>query len=449
MVGKQALRQDIDYYYLRVRLGIAYFEKSDYFPSATHLKKARQFNSGDPFVADYLYRALVYTNRTGEAGILRREVPALKADTLLPAGSIVEQVHFEAGYTISRDRTLQHPTADASDTIYGEQDLYGNNSYVNLGLKLRLSNHFSLSLAYNYLNFDKTKYIHYGRYEDHLLTIADSSWGKMYHYDFPWVEYDTGFRYHVIQHEAHLGATIMPGNGFRIMPAFHYLHVAYPVIRAEYTQQQVIDTGFYTSIDNNWVMFPFTRTLYSFTRSDTSFSNYVAALSLSKEAGRFCIALSGSWSDLNGLRQVQTGASLTWYPLGNLNLYETTSVSAFFQEKEKRLLLGQVIGARITPWMWAEGNFYWGDYTNANIFNGSVVYNNSDIMNYRFGATLVFPAGRHLSFSLMYQHSRKESREYYYTAVPGTGGNEFSTILQTKNNPYHTNIIIGGITWKP
>ena len=30
MIGKQALRQDIDFYYLRVRLGIAYFEKQEY-----------------------------------------------------------------------------------------------------------------------------------------------------------------------------------------------------------------------------------------------------------------------------------------------------------------------------------------------------------------------------------------------------------------------------------
>ena len=91
VVGKQALRQDIDYYYLRVRLGIAYFEKSDYFPSATHLKKARQFNSGDPYVADYLYRALVYTNRTGEAGLLRKGAIHAQADDFrVEAGESVE-----------------------------------------------------------------------------------------------------------------------------------------------------------------------------------------------------------------------------------------------------------------------------------------------------------------------------------------------------------------------
>ena len=59
LVGKQALRQDIDYYYLRVRMGIAYYEKTDYFPASVHLKKARQCNSTDPVIANYLYWACI------------------------------------------------------------------------------------------------------------------------------------------------------------------------------------------------------------------------------------------------------------------------------------------------------------------------------------------------------------------------------------------------------
>jgi hypothetical protein len=96
--------------------------------------------------------------------------------------------------------------------------------------------------------------------------------------------------------------------------------------------------------------------------------------------------------------------------------------------------------------MWLEGNFYWGDFTNANIFNGSVVYNNSDIIDYRAGANLVFPIGKHLQFSLIYQYFRKESQQIYYSRDNVT--HEINDVPQTKNNPYHTNTIIGGITWK-
>ena len=55
VVGKQALSQDIDYYYLRVRMGISYYEKADYFLATVHLKKARQFNGADPVIPNYLY----------------------------------------------------------------------------------------------------------------------------------------------------------------------------------------------------------------------------------------------------------------------------------------------------------------------------------------------------------------------------------------------------------
>ena len=139
---------------------------------------------------------------------------------------------------------------------------------------------------------------------------------------------------------------------------------------------------------------------------------------------------------------------MTYFPLGNLNFYGTTSVTGFFQGKSKRLLLSQVLGAKITPWMWGEANFYLGNYTNANIFNGSIVYNSSDIIDYRGGATLIFFVGRHIQLSLIYQYFRKESLQYYYVKTQDPATSEVNEIQQTKNNPYHTNTIIGGITWK-
>lgn len=96
--------------------------------------------------------------------------------------------------------------------------------------------------------------------------------------------------------------------------------------------------------------------------------------------------------------------------------------------------------------MWGEANFYYGNYTNANIFNGSVVYNNSDIIDYRGGASLLFVPWKHLRLSVIYQYFRKESQQLYYIKDPVSG--EINEIPQLKNNPYNTNTLIGGITWK-
>lgn len=448
-IGKKALRQDIDYYYLRVRMGISYFEKQEYFLAVTHLKKAREFNSGDPVITDYLYRSYLYSNRYEEADLLKASMPRDTKETQNFISSFVDQIHFEGGYTLSSDRSPDNLSdLMGKDSIYGEQDLYGNNLYGNLGLKLRISKRIGLSLAYNYLNFNKTKYIQYGRGEDHLESIIDTIGGRKYNYTFPWVIYDTSFSYHVSQHEAHISATVALPWGLKVMPSFHFIHVGYTLTNASYTTKTLQDTTFYTAYDNTYHTFPFTRSLYSFDQKDTSFNNYVVALRATKDLGIFNIGLSGSWSNLNNKKQIQAGVSLTYYPLGNLNLYGTTTITGFFQGKEKRLLLSQVVGAKVTPWCWVEGNFYWGDYTNTNIFNGSIVYNNSDKIDYCAGATLIFIVGRHLQLSLVYQYFRKESLQFYYIKIEDTITHEINEIPQIKNNSYNTNTIIGGITWK-
>jgi hypothetical protein len=87
-----------------------------------------------------------------------------------------------------------------------------------------------------------------------------------------------------------------------------------------------------------------------------------------------------------------------------------------------------------------EGNIYYGDYTNANIFNGSIVYNNTDKMDYNAGASLILLIQKHFQFSLVYQYYKKESQQFIYDEASGR--------LIIQNNPYNTHTIIGGITWK-
>lgn len=52
--GKQALKNRIDYYYLRVRMGVAYYYLGKYKLAIRHLRKAYNTNPDDPFVNQYL-----------------------------------------------------------------------------------------------------------------------------------------------------------------------------------------------------------------------------------------------------------------------------------------------------------------------------------------------------------------------------------------------------------
>jgi hypothetical protein len=446
VVGKRALKENIDFYYLRVRMGLSYFFRQEYIPAATHLARAREFDAGDPVIADYLYWAYIYTNRLEAARLLKATLAVAPGTGYSPENP-VEWVRAESGITLSsNDKILSKPFLMGADSIYGETDLYGNYLYESLSARFSLSKRIGLTVGYNYLNFSKTKYIQYARIEDHLDQVADSSWGKYYHYSFPRVTYDTAFQYRINQHELHAGLSWYLDGGFRIQPAFHALYVAWPKVSAHYNIVTVQDTGYYLADSNKYVTFPFDRVNYSYEQKDTSFFNFVGALTVSKELGRFTVGLSGSWSNINNMTQKQIGGFATWLPFGNLNLYGTTSVTGFFQKGGNRLLLSQVIGGKITRWCWGEAVFHYGDFTNANILNGSVVYNNSDVIDWRAGATLYFLVSRHVQLSLSYQYVRKESETYYYKF--NESKNQVSSKPSVELVPYSFNSLIGGISVK-
>ena len=75
IVGKRALRDNIDYFYLRLRIGISFFEIRKYLQAIDHLEKAHEFNSGDPMTMEYLYESYIMTGRNQEAKALAMKMP--------------------------------------------------------------------------------------------------------------------------------------------------------------------------------------------------------------------------------------------------------------------------------------------------------------------------------------------------------------------------------------
>jgi hypothetical protein len=457
-VGNNALRQNIDYYYLRVRMGISYFEKQKYLPAAFSLEKARSLNSGDSLITYYLYRSYIYSNHDDEARLVRDKIPKDNRDTKSTGNGFLEQAHLEGGYTLSNDRSsVSIPDltgtfkAKSDNDYYSEQDLYGNTWYGNLELKMRIFKRLSLSLSYNYLSLDKSTYIMDGHFQDRFMGTSDSGGVKrIYHYSYPWVTRDTSFHYRITQHEGHLGINVALPAGFKIQPAIHLIYVAYTMTNLNFRANTINDTSSYSYSSKKYTYHPFTHYNYAFFQKDTSFYNYVISLLVTKDIKIFNIGLSLSWSNLNNLTQEQAGLMLTYYPLGNLDFYGTTAATGFLQGNESRILLSQVLGTKVTRWWWLEGNFYWGNYSNTNIFNGAVVYNNSDKIDYHAGASLIFIAGKHIQLSLIYQYLSEESPLLYdiKRPSPGQGPLKINEQPQITYIPYNTNNIIGGITWK-
>jgi len=447
-IGKEALKQDIDYYFLRVRIGIAYYQKEKYIAATEHFSKAVQFNSSDPFTNEYYYSSLLYANRICDATAFTASHPPLPSEKPYPGKNVVDQVHIEAGFTLNPEYNGQiNQNLMGYDSIYGESDRYGNSFYGNVDLTFNLCKRMNLTIGYSYLDFQKRKIVQNSYFTDHFDSTVLTSWGYQNYYSFPRGNHDSTLSYKVRQNEIYLASAIVPSPGFRVTPYFHLINVRYSNLMVNYRNQIVQDTSYFLATDSSYHTFFFNRSIYEYRQSDTSFYNFVAGISLFQDFSRVTIGLFGSYSNLNNQKQGQAGYSITYYPFGNLNLFGTLALTGFVQGNDSRILSEVRIGGKIASWFWLEGNLLYGDYTNTNISDGSVVYNNSDKIKYRAGANLTFIASKHIQVSMIYQFFSKESPVLYYTWGT-TDGYNVTAMAETRYQKYSTHTIIGGITWK-
>ena len=66
-LGNEGLKNGNDYFYLRMRIGIAYYEQKNYCLALVHFKKAIDFNATDDLANEYLYYSYTFIGKEEEA----------------------------------------------------------------------------------------------------------------------------------------------------------------------------------------------------------------------------------------------------------------------------------------------------------------------------------------------------------------------------------------------
>ena len=65
--SKKALKEGLDYYYLRMRTGIAMFERGKYMKAIPQFRNAVSLNNLDPVAREYLYYSMAFSGREMDA----------------------------------------------------------------------------------------------------------------------------------------------------------------------------------------------------------------------------------------------------------------------------------------------------------------------------------------------------------------------------------------------
>lgn len=399
--GNEYLRYGYDYYYLRMRLGIAWYEMENYLKSVTHFNRALTFNSGDTLAYIYLYYAYLELNWQDAANRILGFLPESIAGRLtINRLDPLERIYLETGPLISSGKAVNsNLNLDGDDDVYGDIQLIRDSWYSGLGMFIRVRPCLRMQVSYMNLFQGRTTQVMSG---DSLL----------FDRDLP-----------VKQHQFYLSPTFRFGKGFSLSPAFHYLDITWRRITSSY------------DIESK---------RFVFDEDTIRQQDYVVSVHLARSVSLFKLSLTGAYANLNELDRYQAEFALTYYPQGNLDLY-AHSVIRYVRGREDHLLFSETAGLKIVKGWWLEASATFGQTEEFFENNGYIVYNLPEDLLFKWGAQTCYQINDRLMVSLKYENLYRESRFLQYVDNSEVSG---EYIPEYKPYTYHQHLIIGSLTWR-
>lgn len=390
-LGKESLLNGYDFYYLRLRMGIAYFSKRNYMQAIHHFRQAFLSNQNDPVVLEYLYYCYLYTGRQSDLQSLLYIMP----ENLLEKVGLdknyrrgIRNINVSYDYFFNKDyphmSNYAAPGVSAGD---GWQTMDYSGQSFSVLFDHAAGKNVLIDYGYRYLN--KTRFYFY------QLT------GNDYEND----------RNIFVQHLLYGKFTFRLGYGASLKLSGNYLNLR---------PQVEENTWFNGGMRRLWV----TNPLHDWT---LSFSLQQSLLYFSMYAGTGAAGMNNLW-------QLQPFAGFIFYPLGNEKLYFGSRFSYLWQGYTMDHLTGNLIiepllGIQVAVPLWLEVFGSAGNYANFQDMNGWLLYNNFDPVKNSYGGSLIYSwYKKKIVFTLTALHSDMTSYYFY---------RQENTLMQTNAIDYH------------
>lgn len=405
-----------DFLYLRLRLGIAFYEKQQYYNSTKQFKTALNFDDRNNTALEYLYFAYLYTGQDAEAIAISSKFTSRKKTELEIKNNEILNVKTCGGIALSNNQKLNGKIdIDGAENLFGEIDKNKNMYSGSLIFTGKIFSKCLLITGYNYLIVDKSKEIRYYYHVPpqnlgHPPTQEESA--KSIKHETKTSEYK------ITQNEFHLGTQIALNKGWKIFPAVHLINYNYNTIITDYDK---------------------TKDNYVLKKDEVNKTNFIGAIEISKKFKKINIGLGQSYSNFYDKTQLQTELAFTYYPKKNKDVIAISALTYFNENNKGRFLLSQKIGRTFGQKAYADINLTFGNLKNAQQANGFIVYNIADATNLKIGAQFSYALSQRLSLSMHYDYI---SRIGYYTTRTKTVQEKYIT---TK---YQYNSLILGLKWK-
>lgn len=388
--GKKGLNQNIDFYYLRMRMGIAAYNLKDYRKAIKHFEKAEEEQSQNQLVKEYLYYSYLFSGRKDDAKNYSASFDEeLKEKLKIKSTLRFENVYSEVSYSQNTDlSSLKFDNEREIPPRTSEQSILKNTLYSHLGTKVSLNKKSSFYLGYSFLKTENQQEFKRGDLVDR-------------------------FDNRTVQNQFYFNFNYLLLKGLKITAAYHYLKIN-------------VKSRVRSSI------------LPQYDEVETTLDNWVTSLALTKNIGKFDIGIHGTYSNLNSSKENTIGGTLAFYPFGNLNLYSSSDVTALIFENDNtdaNYIFTQKIGFKVFEHLWSEVSASLGERHDYNQDNAFVVYNDANVIKNQFGLDFIFPFAK-FEFSLRYKYSQEEMVISH-----------FSSQSNSEIKDFNKHSITGGIKW--
>ena len=363
--GNKAVQQGYDYFYLQLRIGIAYYEKKNYNLAEGHFRKALAFNSEDELTQEYLYYCYLYVGRYEEARLLSKGFSSTLAE------KIGTNKQSRIGFIL-----LEGGTKVTDSVAYYDKNKKRNSNYFNSPI---------------YFQFGLNHYTKKNLSVLNALTYFNQQ----------------TFLNQVRQFQYYLKVIIPTKKTWLISPSLQWINIK-------------------TSMD---AMTPPPKTGPPKPPSQitiNTFSNYfVGSLLIQKNIRKLTIGLGTTVSNMNNVTQFINYGSLAYSPLGNSSL--VLGCSSYFHTEDNYTSIHTAIVPFIYTQPNKRLAFKLSYFVNTkkNIVedNGYLVNNSGDLTTSRYSALVNLKLTKHVAIYGLYQLENKQEGvqgfNYKYNVIVG------------------------------
>ena len=369
-VADTAWKENIDFYYLRMRVGVVYYNNKNFEKALPHFIRANEMNPADTITQEYLYYSYIFSDRKNEADIFAEKLEPFMKNKFQYKKNKIEAISIAGGYayTSNSEQGKTKPIISKYN-IYGEALYQGNLIYSNALIEYKISNRTKMMCGMWYYYTSNVG----------VVNIPDR---------LKWKEFqDSHYQYNI-------GMSYYYKNGWNASVAGSY-----------YIQNSSVYSAKFNESTNK----------YNFLEFNSQVNSYAIVLGIGKRIGKVHPVLNLATANFTNQQQLQAEGTLVFYPFGNTNVYSYSGLSYQNDNAENRFVFFQKVGIRLHKIIWAEGNFSYGNHFNYISKFASLTYNTVEPIQLISGFDLKLYLKR-LELIIGYRFQQLQGKYIYYTA---------------------------------